>query len=352
MTQALMGGQRAPTAAIATQAVPRCPACDSDRRHERGKVTEHEYTTTTDDRFPLMECDGCGAWYLDPRPHVSALGIIYPPDYYAYVRDAMVRAGETRERTGLFSRLSDRLFKRRIRPIARYLEFGPGKTWLDVGCGSGSALQSMKDAYGVLGTGIDLSAAAVECCRRRGFTAFAGRFEEYEPAAGETYDLVHSSHLIEHVESPYAYLCKTWDLLRPGGLSVFITPNTATWEARAFGRHWGGLHVPRHWTLLDPGSVRTLARRAGFTHLETCFSTNGTFWTWTFHSLLRGRVSARLNDAVFPSDYRFVQNSVWNIARIGAFSLLDAANRVFAGQSSNMLVILRKPLGPSSEAQA
>jgi SAM-dependent methyltransferase len=351
MTQSLIDWHRAPAAGIATQAVPRCPVCDSDRRHERGKVAEHEYTTTTDDRFPLMECDGCGAWYLDPRPHVEALRIIYPPNYYAYVRDR-TQAGETTGSAGLFNQLGAVLFKRRIRPIAKYLELGPGKTWLDIGCGNGSGLQSMKDAYGVLGTGIDLSVPAVEFCRRRGFNAFAGRFEEYVPAAGETYDLVHSSHLIEHVESPFAYLCKTWELLVPGGLSVFITPNTATWEARAFGRHWGGLHAPRHWTLLDPRSVRTLARRAGFAHVETCFSTNGTFWTWTFHSLLRGRVSAGLNDAVFPSDCRFIQNNVWNIARIGAFSLLDAMNRVFTGQSSNMLVILRKPLGRRSEAKA
>ena len=260
-------------------------------------MAEHEYTTTTDDRFPLMECEGCGAWYLDPRPHASALAIIYPPNYYAYVRDAMVQAGEKTGSAGLFARLGSVLFKSRIRPIAKYIELGPGKTWLDIGCGNGSSLQSMKEAYGVMGTGLDLSADAAALCRTRGFSATAGRFEDYVPAAGEAYDLIHSSHLIEHVESPYAYLRKTWDLLKPGGLSVFITPNTATWESRAFGRHWGGLHAPRHWTLLDPGSVRKLAERAGFEHVETCFSTNGTFWTWTFHSLLRGRVSARVNDA-------------------------------------------------------
>jgi SAM-dependent methyltransferase len=343
LTQALIDRPRAPTSRIATQAVPRCPACDSERRHQRDLVIEHEYTTTTDDRFPLMACDDCGAWYLDPRPHASALPIIYPPNYYAYVRDAMVQAGEKTESTGLSTWLGALLFKQRLRPIAKYIELGPGKTWLDIGCGNGSGLQSMQETYGVAGTGLDLSVDAVECCRRRGFPAFAGRFEEYVPAAGEAYDLVHSSHLIEHVESPYDYLRKTWDLLAPGGLSVFITPNTATWESRACGAHWGGLHVPRHWTLLDPGSVRKLAARAGFEHVETCFSTNGTFWTWTFHSLLRGRVSARLNDAVFPSDGRFIRNNLWNIARIGAFSLLDAVNLLCTGQSSNMLVILRKP---------
>lgn len=342
---ALAGVSRRPAVDIATATVPCCPACGSGHRHLLAQVTEHEYATTTSDHFPLMACDDCGAWYLDPRPHVSTLGIIYPPDYYAYVRDALDGTQDPAATTGLFARLGSALFERRIRPIARHVRLGPTTRWLDVGCGSGSVLQAMRRAYGLTGTGIDLSAAAVEICRRRGFTAHAVRFEDYVPREGEAYDVIHSSHLIEHVESPRAYLRKTWDLLAPGGLSVFITPNTATWEARAFARHWGGLHVPRHWTLLDDAGARRLAEATGFEHLATCFSTNGTFWTWTFHALLHDRIPARVNDALFPSDFRFVRNTLWNVARIGAFSLLDAANIACTRRSSNMLVILRKPPG-------
>jgi SAM-dependent methyltransferase len=344
VTVGLAGPGRAPATGIPSEAVPRCPVCESDRRHLRTHVTEHEYTTTTSDAFPLMACEECGAWYLDPRPHASALGIIYPPDYYAYVRDAREASTEPAA-TGLFARLGSVLFKRRVRPIAKYMALRPATRWLDVGCGSGSVLQSLHEAYGLRGTGIDRSPEAVELCRRRGFTAHATRFEDYVPGPGEAYDVVHSSHLIEHVESPRAYLRKTWDLLEPGGLSVFITPNTATWETRVFGRYWGGLHAPRHWTLLDRRSVGRLADRAGFEHLATCFSTNGTFWTWTFHALLNGRVPAWVNDALFPSDRRFVSNTLWNVARIGAFSMVDAANIALTRCSSNMLVILRKPPG-------
>jgi 2-polyprenyl-3-methyl-5-hydroxy-6-metoxy-1,4-benzoquinol methylase len=335
--------RRGPSAGIPTQDVPQCPACGSDHRHLLTRVVEHEYATTTTDQFPLFECARCGAWYLDPRPAPSALGIIYPPNYYAYVQDAAVQDGVKTERGGLFGRLQSWLFEKRIEPIARFVRLGPGKTWLEVGCGNGSVLQSMRAGYGIEGTGVDRSADAVAFCRRRGFRAYATRFEDFEPESGEQFDVVHSSHLIEHVESPCAYLRKTFELLKPGGLSVFITPNTATWEARAFGRHWGGLHAPRHWTMLNPASARTLAERTGFEHLHTGFSTNGTFWTWTFHSLLRRRWPAALNDALFPSDYRFIRNNPWNIARIGLFTAIDLINVKLTGQSSNMLVILRKP---------
>ncbi len=339
----LVAFTRAPAVDVDKTPVPRCPACDGTRRRELFRVREHEYETTTTDEFPLRACEDCGAFYLDPRPAASALPVIYPPNYYAYVQDAKVQAGERVEGGGAFGALRDALFKRRIRPIVRHLPLSPGMRWLDVGCGNGAVLQAMKDAYGVDGTGLDLSADAVAFCRKRGFEAHAGRFEDYAPRTGESYDLVHSSHVIEHLESPYEYLRKTRALLRPGGLCAFITPNVATWEARAFGRHWGGLHVPRHWSLLDARSARALAQRAGFEHLETSFSTNGTFWTWSFHSLFRGRLPARVNDALFPSDYRFVESNVWNIARIGLFTLFDVANVLLTKQSSNMLVILRKP---------
>lgn len=346
-----MPSKRAAVAGIETQPVPRCPACDSAERRLLLRVVEHEYTTTTSDEFPLVACGGCGAWYLDPKPAAGTLSIIYPPDYYAYVQDSKEQSGEKVESRGIFSKLGSYLFQKRIAPIARHIALGPDKRWLDIGCGNGSVLRSMKETYGVEGTGLDLSPDAAAFCRKRGFEAHAGRFEDYRPAPGEAYDLVHSSHVIEHLESPYEYLRKTFEMLKPGGLSVFITPNTDTWEARAFGRHWGGLHVPRHWTLLDAASARKLGERAGFEHVETRFSTNGTFWTWSFHSLFRGRIPDAWNDAIFPSDYRFVESNAWNIARIGLFTVFDALNLVFTRRSSNMLVILRKPPSPGDASR-
>jgi len=290
-----------------------------------------------------MECLDCGAWYLDPRPDVSALDVIYPPNYYTYVLESKSRGDIDLARRGLFSRLASRLFRQRIRPIAKYMKFTPDKTWLDIGCGNGAVLDSMRAEFGIVGTGIDFSEAAAQHCRRRGFAAHACRFEDFSPAAGETYDLLHSSHVIEHVESPLDYMRKAFELTKPGGLNVFITPNTATWEARLFGRHWGGLHVPRHWTLLNPQSAKRLGQRAGFEHLETCFSTNGTFWTWTFHSLSRPLLGQRVSDALFPADHRFIESNPWNIARIGAFTLVDMLNTAVLRQSSNMLCIFRRP---------
>ena len=324
--------------------VPACPACESTNRESKYKVVEHEYSTTTDDEFQLKNCLDCGAWFLDPRPDVSALDIIYPPNYYAYVMEAKALEGsDMKAHSGFSKRIALALFRSRINPIMKHLTVGPETTWLDVGCGAGWALETMREAYGIHGAGLDMSKSAVEHCRQRGIDASVARFEEYEVRPGEAYDFVHSSHLIEHVESPLDYMHKSWELLKPGGLCVFITPNTATPEAKWFGRHWGGLHVPRHWTMLDPNSAKLLGERTGFEHVATSFSTNGTFWAWSFHSSLRHKISAKWNDRLFPSDHRVVESRLWNLALIGVFTVFDLMNRLFARQSANMLCIFRKP---------
>jgi 2-polyprenyl-3-methyl-5-hydroxy-6-metoxy-1,4-benzoquinol methylase len=323
--------------------VPTCPVCGSASRHLLYAVREHEYSNTTDDEFALKECDDCSAWYLDPRPDKTALEVIYPPNYYAYVQQAQLDAssGKTVQR-GPFKRIALALYRIRVKPVMRHVQPGPATTWFDVGCGSGYAMEALRDAYGLTCSGLDMSATAVAHCRRRGFEAHVSRFEDYRPREGERYDVVHSSHVIEHVESPRAYMEQCRELLKPGGLCVFITPNTATPEARRFGRHWGGLHVPRHWTMLNPRSARRLADLTGFQHVATSFSTNGTFWIWSLHSSLRGRLADRWNDRLFPSDHRAVETNAWNFLTAAGFAFLDMAMAFFTRQSANMLCIFRK----------
>lgn len=334
---------RPPVSTVAKQAVAQCPVCLSEKRRPLYDVREHEYHTTTTDTFPLVACADCGAWFLDPRPAAAALDVIYPPNYYAHILETRAEGDLDKAQGGAFYQLATWLFKKRIHPIVKHLDIGPDTNWLDVGCGNGYVLAAMRDAFGLTGVGLDYDATAVGMAQKRGFEAYVSRFEDFAHPTGTTFDLIHSSHVIEHVESPYDYMRRAYDLLKPGGLNVFITPNTATWEAKRFGRHWGGLHVPRHWSMLDPTSVKVLGEKTGFEHVETCFSTNGTFWTWSFHSFLKGKVPDWLNDAVFPSDQRFVESNAWNVVRIGGFTIVDLLNVIVTGQSSNMLAIYRKP---------
>lgn len=330
---------------IAKASVSACPACDSERSKHLYDIKEHEYSNTTDDTFPLFECGDCGAWYLNPRPHESALGIIYPENYYAYVMDVRNPDDLQKNRSGLSNRLSMHFMKKRLKPLEKHMPLNAQTGWLDIGCSNGNVLEWLRAIYGFSGVGLDLSERAVKICRQRGFRAYLGRFEEWQlPESEALFDVVHSSHVIEHVASPKQYMEKAYKLLKPGGICIFVTPNIDTWEARKFGKHWGGLHAPRHWTLFDAKSARLLGERCGFEFLDASFSGNPMFWVWSFHSMLEPVIGRPFADLLFPSDHRFISSSLIQIGRLGFFTFWDIGNILFTGRSANMLCIFRKPL--------
>ncbi len=319
-----------------------CPACGSSNRCDLFHVREHEYDNTTRDLFPYVECTKCSLRYLAERPAESELGAIYPQNYYAYVLDAQSEQKLEQDQSGLFSNYAERLFIGRLKPLFPHIDLNPKTRWLEIGCGRGSSMDSLYRFFGFRCHGVDVSQDAVSLCTNRGFTAVAVKFEEYLPSHGHRYDVIHSSHLIEHVADPNLFMRKHYDLLDKDGLAVVVTPNIDTWESRLLGKHWGGLHAPRHWTMFNRKSIQMLAERNGFELVDTIYSTNGVFWVWSLHSWLLDLLGKRIADTLCPSDHRFVDSKILNLARLGAGTFLDRMNLLLTGQSANMTVILRK----------
>ena len=115
---------------------------------------------------------------LNPRPDVSELGRIYPPNYYAYG----LLSDEADAASGLGAKLKAAMYQRRFEALVDRL----GKTsgtirLLDVGCADGRLLDWYKD--GALGDrlethGIELSEEAAAVTRAHaGHRVVAGRFE-------------------------------------------------------------------------------------------------------------------------------------------------------------------------------
>jgi hypothetical protein len=71
-------------------------------------------------------------------------------------------------------------------------------------------------------------------------------------------------HSLEHLEDPLAVLCDAANLMKPGGIVVVAVPNFSSVQARAGGRHWLHLDVPRHLSHFSPTSLARTLRAAGF----------------------------------------------------------------------------------------
>jgi len=116
-----------------------------------------------------------------------------------------------------------------LRAYAEAAGHARGGDVLDVGCNTG---------YGTVGfvpvarrvVGIDVSPAAIEAARRR---SSAGRPEFLVttgvelPFPDESFDLVTSFQVVEHLVDPLAFLAELRRVLRPGGVVVLATPNAA-----------------------------------------------------------------------------------------------------------------------------
>ena len=105
---------------------------------------------------------------------------------------------------------------------------------LDVGCfdGFNTYLKFAPYAGVARVVGVDpLPEAVAEAAARTAgdarFSFACSTFEDYEPEAGERFDLVYFSHVLQHLPDPQAALSKACRLLVPGGFVVVKTTDDA-----------------------------------------------------------------------------------------------------------------------------
>ena len=166
-----------------------------------------------------------------------------------------------------FARLSSILFRlsaglraQEDYPLS-YLAGRKGRV-LDVGCGSGATV-ARASQMGWDALGVDVDPMAVSAARRRGVNVHLGSLNELR-FDDDSFDLILSEHVIEHVLDPLGMLREMRRTLRPGGALAVITPNAASLLHRWFGPDWRGLEPPRHLHIFTPATLLSLARKAGF----------------------------------------------------------------------------------------
>ncbi len=194
--------------------------------------------------FAFVRCRACGVVYQNPRPVFDDLRRRYGNDYFAYEL-SNEQAFYKLMRLGL----ADVRFDERTAGLARPRRF------LDIGCATGMLIEAMT-REGWETRGVDVCRESAEYgIAHRGVNIFVGTLEEAR-FPDSHFDVVHFSHLIEHVPDPLAFLAEVRRILKPGGYAVITTPNVDGFQARLFRSSWRSA-IADHLVLF---SRRTLAK--------------------------------------------------------------------------------------------
>jgi SAM-dependent methyltransferase len=132
---------------------------------------------------------------------------------------------------------------------------------LDVGCGSGEALEVARQR-GWTGVGVEPVEASAERARSRGLAVTTGTLTDAGLPLG-SFDVVGAWHVLEHLLDPLAFLSELACYARPGGLVAVEVPNWRHRSRRVQGPDWDQLCPLEHVTHFTPRTLRRTMQRAG-----------------------------------------------------------------------------------------
>ncbi len=206
----------------------------------------------------FVRCPSCGLIQQNPQPLREAVLARYGEDYLAYEakRQFDYRSLELKALGAL-------AFDGLVSPAwALAIAQGRLPSLLDVGCATGALLEHFR-ARGWAVTGVETSQAQASYGRETyGLDIRATTLEEAGlPEA--SFDVVHASQLIEHLNDPAAFLREARRLLSPQGLLFLATPNADGFQARALGGAWRSA-IGDHLYLFSVSTLTRLLSDSGF----------------------------------------------------------------------------------------
>jgi len=222
--------------------------------------------------WSFLKCRSCGSALLSPFPNETELASFYPPVYS--VRPDTGQEGSIRRliavlRYKLFFKTQYQSYARRV--LKKCVKDKNAKlSILDIGCGSGLRLDVFQK-YGHEVHGIDLQPEAIRYARKNlKITAVcADAMKVTEHFKSQTFDLIISSHMLEHVRNVYAFLSKCFQLLKPGGWLAATVPLIDSNQARFFSDRWTGVtEAPRHLSVPSTKGILHSFQAAGFQLVE------------------------------------------------------------------------------------
>jgi SAM-dependent methyltransferase len=137
-----------------------------------------------------------------------------------------------------------------------------GKDILDIGCGTGTNLEGLKNFGSAFG--IDQSNLALSFCQKRGLELLAQAEAGAIPFKENCFDIITTLDLLEHLPDDEAALEEAFRVLKPGGI-LLVTVPAMPW---LFGAHD---HAMGHLRRYTKTGLASMIKRVGFSEIKLSY---------------------------------------------------------------------------------
>jgi len=265
------------------------------------------------EEFPYTECSRCGCLQIEEIP--KNISKYYPKNYYSFQSDKTKRnflknyfIDELHKyilfKKSLIGKILSARYPAPIMDCIRLAMVNYDSKILDVGCGAGHLLYSLrgagfKDLFGIdpyIESGFSTKNLKI-------FKA-----DIHEIPESQKFDLIRFNHSFEHMSNTKEILFKVSNLLNKNGTCLISMPVKTKFVWDHYGVNWVQIDAPRHFFLYTPDGFKLLVEKTGMKVSNVIFNSSE-FLFWGSEQYLKdiplrsnGSYSENKKDSIFSKN--------------------------------------------------
>ncbi|MCK4795817.1 MAG: class I SAM-dependent methyltransferase [Spirochaetes bacterium] len=224
--------------------ISKCPICSSKQQK---KIFLEKWDSSS-----FVRCQKCNLIFQNPQENLNQTIDRYGSEYFKY---------ELENQFNFFN-----LIKKTLDDFDIVKRLPKNASILEIGSATGLFLKYM-DSMGFKSVGVEICKESVEYGIKEYAVNLLNKRLEDMNFDDASFDFIHFSHLIEHLNDPMSFLMLINRLLKDDGIAMITTPNSSGLFARYFMESWRCI-VDDHLFIFNKNNLKQLFYKINYIILK------------------------------------------------------------------------------------